>query len=373
MFDAAPMQHRIRYIHEDVDRNGNVRVYYRRSRGWPKWRMTDPVGSAAFMAAYEELNALSLDEQWARKRGTEVRRVTSGSWQALCQDYFASRTFARLDALTQRDRRSALQGTFVEPLKPGSPLTFADLPVDKMTPQHVRVLRDRKEREGKATAANKRVKVIRAVFVWAMEERGSASNPARDVKLIKLRSDGYHSWTPAEVAQFEDRHPIGTKPRLAFGLALLTGMRRSDVVRASDAWLIPPPNGDNRRWIRFDVHKGRNVSPVTVEIPILPDLDELLQATELGPDTWIATAFGKPFSHAGFGNWFRDRCNEADLPHCTIHGLRKAGSARAAENGATTEELMAMYGWRSAGQAAVYTRAANRGKMAGRAMELLSR
>jgi Protein adenylyltransferase SelO len=38
----------------------------------------------------------------------------------------------------------------------------------------------------------------------------------------------------------------------------------------------------------------------------------------------LVTAHGKPFTPAGFGNWFRDRCNEANLRHCSAHGLRKA-------------------------------------------------
>lgn len=44
------------------------------------------------------------------------------------------------------------------------------------------------------------------------------------------------------------------------------------------------------------------------------------------------TTHGKPFTAAGFGNWFRDRCNEAELTHCSAHGVRKAAAARAAEN-----------------------------------------
>jgi hypothetical protein len=34
-----------------------------------------------------------------------------------------------------------------------------------------------------------------------------------------------------EVRQFEDRHSIGTKARLALALLLFTGQRRSDITR----------------------------------------------------------------------------------------------------------------------------------------------
>ena len=38
------------------------------------------------------------------------------------------------------------------------------------------------------------------------------------------------AWTDAEIAEYEARHPIGSKARLALALLLYTGQRRSDVV-----------------------------------------------------------------------------------------------------------------------------------------------
>jgi integrase len=78
------------------------------------------------------------------------------------------------------------------------------------------------------------------------------------------------------------------------------------------------------------------------------------------------TEFGKPFTAAGFGGWFRDRCDEAGLPHCTAHGLRKAGATIAADEGASDRELMALYDWTTAAQANAYTAAANRKRLAGK-------
>ena len=53
------------------------------------------------------------------------------------------------------------------------------------------------------------------------------SNPARDVPYLKSNNPtGYHTWTLDEVHQFEERHPIGTKARLALALLLFTGQRR---------------------------------------------------------------------------------------------------------------------------------------------------
>jgi hypothetical protein len=87
--------------------------------------------------------------------------------------------------------------------------------------------------------------------------------------------------------------------------------------------------------------------------------------------TFLVTDVGRPFSAAGFGNWFRDRCDEAGLRDCTAHGLRKMGAVRAAENGASEHQLMAMFDWRTPGQARVYTRMAERKRLAAGGMALL--
>jgi integrase len=55
----------------------------------------------------------------------------------------------------------------------------------------------------------------------------------------------------------------------------------------------------------------------------------------------------------GFGNWFRRCCRGVGLPHCSAHGLREAGATIAIENGATEHQLVAIYGWESAKQAAL--------------------
>jgi integrase len=123
--------------------------------------------------------------------------------------------------------------------------------------------------------------------------------------------------------------------------------------------------------LRWRAHKGRNRYPTTIEIPILQPLAEVLADPRCdSPDamTFLTTDAGVPFSSAGFGNWFRDRCNEAGLPHCSAHGLRKASATRAAENGASENQLMAMYGWRTSKEAQHYVRAAERKRLAASGM-----
>jgi integrase len=124
-------------------------------------------------------------------------------------------------------------------------------------------------------------------------------------------------------------------------------------------------------WFKVTAQKNRNRTPVTIDLPVLQTLKEILAASPTGELTFLVTQFGRPFTADGFGNWFRRRCNEAGLRHCSAHGLRKAGAARAAENGATTYELMAIFGWQTVKEAERYTKAAQRKRLAGNAERLL--
>ena len=122
--------------------------------------------------------------------------------------------------------------------------------------------------------------------------------------------------------------------------------------------------------LKFTQTKNADRNPIRLEIPILPALQRIINATTpLGRDTYLVTEFGKPFSVAGFGNRFRKWCDEAGLPHCSAHGLRKAGSARLAELGASDREIMAITGHQTAKEVDRYTKGARQKKLAASAME----
>ena len=230
----------------------------------------------------------------------------------------------------------------------------------------MRILRDRKA--GLPEAANVLIKALRRLFTWALETEtpGITVNPARDAKYLKGRQGGHHSWTVEDVERYEARHPIGTTARLALALLLYTGQRRSDVV------LFGRQHARNG-WLRFTQQKNRNRKPITLELPILPALQEIIAESRTGDLAYLANEYGKPFTANGFGNKMRQWCDEAGLPDCTAHGLRKAGAVIAAENGATAHQLMSMFGWQTMKEAERYTKAAEQKKLAKGAMPLLVR
>jgi integrase len=145
---------------------------------------------------------------------------------------------------------------------------------------------------------------------------------------------------------------------------LFTGARRGDVVTLGKQHA-------KEGFLRYVPRKTRHQRMTISEKPILPVLADIIAKSPTGDLTFLVTKHGKPFTANGFGNWFRDRCDEAGLPQCSAHGLRKAGATIAAENGATDRQLMAMFDWTTPSQASVYVRAADKKRLAGDAARLM--
>jgi integrase len=351
---SAPLK--LRYLVQEIDRHGKLRVYVRKT-GFPKVALRDPVGSPEFLAAYAAaVIALKSGKVPPRPKKTKAAEPATLGW--LVREYAKSHDFGQLDARSQRVRLAILEQALSEPPHPGSPLVLRDMPLNAVTPKLIKVLRDRKS--ATPGAANNRVRAFRVMFGWAVEAEHIPHNFATEVKTLRYAKQEFHTWTREEVKQFEARHSIGSKARLALALMLFTGVRRSDAVRLG-------PGHVKDGWITFTTQKtGADLS-----LPILPSLRAILDQSPLGRAAFLETAHGKPFTSNGFGNWFRDRCDEAGLPHCTAHGLRKVGAVIAAENGATTKQMMAIFGWETEKLAAHYSKKASQKKLAGTAMHLL--
>lgn len=60
--------------------------------------------------------------------------------------------------------------------------------------------------------------------------------------------------------------------------------------------------------------------------------------------TFLLTKWGRPFSAPGFGNWFRDVCDGAELTGLSAYGLRKAAARRLAEAGCTPHQIQSITG-----------------------------
>jgi integrase/recombinase XerD len=162
-------------------------------------------------------------------------------------------------------------------------------------------------------------------------------------------------------------------PRLALELMLATAARRGDAVKLG-------PQHICTGCITFEQSKtkGRDDAPGT--IPLHPDFCAALTSmpspkiVHLTPAmTFLTTSFGRSFkTAAGFGNWFRQCCDEAGLPKgISAHGLRKATARRLAELGCSTHEIAAITGHATLAEVQRYTKAADRKRLAQDAMKKL--
>lgn len=207
--------------------------------------------------------------------------------------------------------------------------------------------------------ANENLKALRQLFDYAVDMFDLEFNPAKQVKyLASDNPDGFHCWTAAECAKFESYWPIGSTPRLAFAIGIYTAQRRGDIVRVGDQFREA---GEPYDFLDFVQSKNKERNPVSVSVPILPALEEIIERSETGEATWLITKLGQPFTSDGIGTRFKKWTRAAGLPeHCALHGLRKAACGRMAEQGLTNHEIMAFTGHKTLKEVDRYTRAYNR-------------
>jgi integrase len=325
-----------------ADRYGKRRVRFRR-RGVSVYLTGVPWGEG-FMRQY----AAALErEDMNRAQVGATKRTLPGSFSALCVSYYGSVEFRRLKASTQRVRRNVLERFRAE---------HGHRLLKDLQSSHVRSIIG--ARADTPEAANNLLKVLRVVLDYAVSEGMISSNPAIHVKRYSSKGEGIHTWSEAEVVQFEARFPIGSKPRLALALLLYTAQRRGDVVRMGWQHL----QGDS-----IAVRQEKTNSPLL--IPVHPELAHALASVPRTNLTFLITERGRPFTSASFGNWFRKRCNEAGLLQCSAHGLRKCAATRLADAGCSLHRIMAVTGHKSMSSVAPYTKRADQARLAREAFE----
>lgn len=321
--------------------------WFRRGKG-KRIKLPSNPHSPEFAEAYRDALAGVVHERGGKKR------FSPGTLGWLIAQYLDSATVRRLAPISRQTRANILNRI----VEDNGTVDFR-----RITPAVI--AKGREKRADKPEAANNFVKAMRALFKWAAEQGHVTSNPAREVDKIRVSVKGYHTWTIEEIDAFEARWPIGTRERLALDLLLYTGARREDVVKLGRSNVR---NGI----LTFTPSKTAKKTGVTVTIPMLKCLEDSIVACPSGHMIFLGTTKGKPFTPASFGNWFRAICNEAGVPG-SAHGLRKAAAVRAAEQGATDEQLRAIFGWTTANQSIAYTRNASRKRLGAGAASLLTR
>lgn len=335
-----------------ADRHGKVRYRFRR-RGWKSAYLPGHPGSAEFHAAYAALLSggpidgapiasaasvipRSLDDLVRRHKET-MRWSKKGARTQLVQGRILERFLDRTD---QRGRR------------------YGERPVLSVSVTWLeKILGSMAETPA---AANELRKILAGALDTAIRMGWRTDNPARLTEKYKP-GEGFHDWTDEEIARYRSAHALGTMARLTLELALNTAGRRCNISRVER---------DHLRGGRIAMAhaKGNNEASV----PMLATTKAAIDALPAAPIRFlITTVHGSPFSVAGLGNRMRKWCDEAGLPQCSMHGLRKATSRLMAEGGATDAEGMAVTGQKKAATFAYYRQAADRSRLADSALSNL--
>lgn len=332
------------HLHREKTRHGKYVWFVRKGHG-PRIRLRAEYDTPGFWAEYRA----AIE---GARQPSKAARAHTLAWGL--DRYRHSSAWGGLSNATRRQSENIYRAV----IKTAGQELLRDI-----TPETIKAGRER--RAAAPHAANNFLKAMRRFFKWAADPEGGnlvPVNPTLGVRLLKGRNrDGFHTWTNEEIERFGTRWPIGTRERLALDLLLYTGLSRGDVVRLGRQHVTDGV-------ITFRMEKGRGDG--VVYPPVLPVLAATIAATKTGNLTFLMTERGAPFKKESFGNWFREACRAAGCPG-SAHGLRKAGATRAAENGATINELMALFGWKTEKMALLYTRKADRKRLASRAAPLL--
>lgn len=316
------------------DRHGKLRHRLRRTVKGTRVDCYLPgsYGSPEFRAAYEAAI------EGAR---APIARATPGTVAFLVETYLASTAYSDLAQKTRSTKRGRLDWI---------KSAIGDARYADLLPRHIEALMDKK---GGPEAANRLKKDLAQLYELAAKRFGfRGQNPAKLADSRKTRKGGFHTWTDAEIEQFRERFESGTLARLALEVFLGTGAARQDAAALTRA---------NIRGGRIVFRRGKTGQEV--DLPILPELARELAFVPTTQMVVIAHGEGQAYRPESLGNWFRERCVDAGLPHCTPHGLRKAGARRLAEHGATEWEVMAFLAHGTAKEASRYVAAANRAKL----------
>jgi integrase len=329
---------KLRYVQAFVDRkSGSVFHYFRRA-AYPRVRLPGLPGSREFMAAYQD----ALEQPHVE---IGVKRSKPGTVAAAVAAHFVSPQFTALAEGTRAARRQILQHFRDE---------HGDKPISAMPPKFIALVLGTK----KPHAARNYFKAIRALCQFAVEVEMIAADPTQGIKLPKVKTEHRRPWTESEIDEYKRAHPVGSKARLAFALGLYTIQRKGDVIRMG------------RQHVRdgaLTVRQGK--TGTALALPILPELQSILNATPGAHMTFLVTRSGRPYTGSNFSAQFRAWCDEAGLPTgCTFHGLRATGCTRLADAGCSTHEIAAWSGHMTLKEVERYTKSANQKRLAVSAM-----
>lgn len=332
------------HLHRETNRHGKTVWYLRLGRG-QRIRIRGLYGSPEFEAAYRA----ALKGDTPRMPGKAAR----GTLGWLFDLYRQTSAWNDLATSTRYKREKIMMRVLA---------TAGNEPVSAIT--EAAIIAGRERRATTPASAQAFIDTLHGLFKWAVSVKLAATDPTMNVKVNtkSKRRGGYPPWTDDDMAKFEARWPRGTRERVMFDILTYTGLRIGDVATLGRQHVRDGV-------IRIDSEK----TGMRVEIPMLAPLKATIESGPTGDLAFIVTRRGTPFNKGALGTAFVEAARAARVQGKSAHGLRKAAATLAAENGATERELEAIFGWSGGRMATLYTKSANRSRLAAGAIGKLDR
>lgn len=332
------------YLQRETTRHGRTVWVVRIDKG-KRVRIRGEYGSDEFMANYQA----AIEGKPMPSPG----KPQAGSLKWLIDRYKETTVWAALSPATRRQRDNIFSGVIK---------TSGREPFTKVTKSTI--VKSRDKRKDTPAQARNFLDAMRGLFRWALSADHVQVDPTEGVQNPpRKRNGGFPDWTEDDVAAYEKIWPIGTKERVWLDVLLYTGLRRGDAVRFGKQHVR-----DGVGTIKTE----KSGFTVMVTLPILPVLQRTLDAGPIGDLTFIAGERGRPLVKEAFGTMFREAARAAGVKK-SAHGIRKIAATRAANNGATVAQLEAIFGWSGGTMASLYTRSADRVRLAKEAIALLEK
>ncbi|TPN16195.1 site-specific integrase [Mesorhizobium sp. B2-1-3] len=354
------------YIEKNKSRHGSMRYYFR-FEGVRICRLPKDPDSEAFSTAYW----LARNQVENGAAPAPVRKALPGqplpnTFRWLCMLYMRSDAFLKLDKTTQGKRRQIIDAMWLEPVKKDGTDIFADMPIKLLTIDNITKLRDRKAET--PFAADERLKILRQVFDTTRPGRDGKPehimkvNTAKFVRSYRMKTEGHHTITGAEIRQYFEHHGVASKAVLGLALLMYVGFRVSDLQAIG-------PRHRRGDLFMFRVFKGRNRNPKTLEVPIHPILGHILSLHKVAGLYYLMTEYGEPYSIKGLSQRVSEWFSQAGLPHCTAHSVRKGLATNIADNEATDSMLDGLFAWSDGKTSKIYTARKNQSRLARQAVQ----
>jgi integrase len=336
------------YVNSFYDARGKLRHQFRR-KGHNRVTIKGRPGSPEFMDDYHAL----LEQTGGPMSVIEIgaSRAKAGTIDALIVKYLKHDAFKKgLAKATQAMRRPILDH-FREFQTPNG-RRYGDNRLATMQKKNIIAVL-----EGKTSNAQRNwLKTLRGLMAFAIAESECSVDPTAGIKPPRgVKSTGHMTWKPPQVAQYRERHALGTIARLALELMLNIAARREDAHKIGRPHLSFDPDIQLSK-LTWRPHKTLRTTGKTLTIPILPDLRAALDAMPKSDAlTFLTTDYGRPFkSAAAFGNKFADwcvaaglqpvECDDGRVRNFRAHGLRKAALYTLYKAGGNVAELQALGG-----------------------------